>query len=57
METTLGEITRKVQLKISWCSSCPYVCACIHMTVKFASLIYTCMNFKMYMTETGSKEN
>jgi hypothetical protein len=56
METTLGEITRKVQFKISWCSSCPYVRACVHMTVKFASLIYTCTNFKMCMMERGSKE-
>jgi hypothetical protein len=54
METTLGDITRNVQFKISWCPSCPYVCACVHMTVKFASLIYTWTNFKMCMTEKGS---
>jgi hypothetical protein len=57
METTLGEITRKVQFKISWCSSCPYMCVCIHMIVKSASLIYTCTNFKICMTERGSKES
>lgn len=56
METILGIITRKVQFKISWCSACPYVYACVHMTVKFASLIYTCTNFKMCITETSSKE-
>jgi len=56
METTLGEITRKVQFKISWCSSCPYMCVYVHMTVKFASLIYTCTNFKMCKMDTGSKE-
>jgi hypothetical protein len=57
METTLGEITRKVQFKISWCSSRPYVCVYVHTIVKFSSLIYTYTNFKMYMSETGSKEN
>jgi hypothetical protein len=27
------------------------------MTVKFGALIYNSTNFKIYMTETGSKEN
>jgi hypothetical protein len=56
MEITLGEIARKVQFKISWFNSCTYVCACVYMTVKFTSLIYTCTNFKLCIMEKGSKE-